>query len=639
MTCHFKTESRKMATGGCVKDELTCALCLEMYKEPRLLTCFHTFCKTCIEQLMEKGNVSCPLCRSVCKSVSILDFPLNVYIQTQVAFIKHESKCDLCEKDLNIKSKCIECDQFLCENCSTFHLKIKSCKTHQVVEMIESNEKSNTPILKVKKDSYCDKHPDEILRFYCTQCELPVCRDCKHTLHEGHKSEDIQDRVKDARNWLEMLCKQIDLEISCYNNQRNSMVNLKDFVDKNVRSLDLLEQNLITIVKTKCAELKSEMKQLSEGTTEEVTNRKIEIDRNISQTKSKKNYIGQILLHGSDSDIFQCKSQLSTVPDINISSNFKHLELSMPLFVELKNIQLPFPTLGHVQSSQLKLGMTVVLKNTFICNVMNKYISSICLSPLDQDIGLISFRHHNIVVGIKMENTIAYNSKGEINKAFAIPSQLDIAVGEDQGLYYFEDIPPKESKKECRGCIRIYKKGKTTSGAFPCQRPISLDLFRNGDLAILDVDFKLSRVKFPNLVKTHLLNKICEIKLVAPIKIACGEGDDLWIADPGSGYIVVFMLFDNNCQFIFKFDPCEHLKLPNKFTPNGICMYASFLNYAVIVDSMNNCVLTVSKDGKFCDIILDHRHALESPTFVDCKNDILWVCDKKNRIRIYEITK
>ncbi|CAC5358946.1 TRIM56 [Mytilus coruscus] len=624
-----------MATGGCVKDELTCALCLEMYKEPRLLTCYHTFCKTCIQQLMEKGNVSCPLCRSVCKSVSLSDFPLNVYIQTQITFIKHASKCDLCEKEVNINSKCIECDQFLCENCSTFHLKIKSCKTHQVVEMIESNEKSNTPILKVKKDSYCDKHPDEILRFYCTLCELPVCRDCKHTSHEGHKSEDVHDRVQDARNWLEMLCKQIDLEISCYNNQRNSMVNLKDFVDKNVRCLDLLEQNLITLVKTKCTALKSEMKQLSEGTVKEVTNRKTEIDRNISQTKSKKNYIGQTLLHGSDSDILQCKSQLSAVPDLNLSSNFKHLELSMPLFFENASIQLPVPTLGYVQSGQLKLGMTVVLKHTFMCNVINKYISSICLSPLDPDIGLISFRHDNTVVGSKMENIIAYNSKGDVNEVFPIPSQFDIAVRGDRGLYYYEDIPSKVGQKECTGCIRIYKRGETTIESYPCQRPISLHLFGDGDLAILDVDLTFSRVKFPELVLlTCHLDKLCDINLVSPIKIACGDDDDLWIADPGSGYIVVF---DKKCQLKFKFDPCEHLKLPNKFRPNGICMYRSFLNNAVIVDSMNNCVLTVSKDGKFCDIILDHRHALESPTCVACKRNILWVCDKKNRICVYEI--
>lgn len=624
-----------MATGGCVKDELTCALCLEIYKEPRLLTCYHTFCRTCMEQLLEKGNVSCPLCRSVCKSDSILDFPLNVYIQTQIAFIKHASKCDLCEKEVNIKSKCIECDQFLCENCSTFHLKIKSCKTHQVVEMIESNEKSNTPILKVKKDSYCDKHPDEILRFYCTQCELPVCRDCKHTLHEGHKSEDIQDRVQGARNWLEMLCKQIDLEISCYNNQRNSMVNLQDFVDKNVNCLDLLEQNLITIIKTKCTALKSEMKQLSEGMVKKVTNRKSEIDRNMSQTTSKKNYIGQTLLQGSDADILQCKSQLSTVPDLNLSSNFKHLELSMPLFIEQANIKLPVPTLGHVQSGQLKLGMTLVLKHTFMCNVINKHISSICLSPVDPDIVLISFRHDNSVIGSKMENIIAYNSRGEVKEVFPIPSQFDIAIRGDQGLYYYEAIPSKMGQFNCTGCIRMYKRDKTTIGAFACRRPISLDLFGNGDLAILDVELTFSRVKFPNQVLlTHHLDKLCDINLVSPIKIACGEDDDLWIADPGTGYIVVL---DKKCQLKFKFDPCEHLKLPNKFRPNGICMYHSFLNNAVIVDSMNNCVLTVSKDGKFCDILLDHRHALESPTCAACKGNILWVCDKKNRICVYEI--
>ena len=48
---------------------LTCPVCLELVKEPQtLMQCFHSYCKPCTHQLMQKQNnvppgVKCPLCK------------------------------------------------------------------------------------------------------------------------------------------------------------------------------------------------------------------------------------------------------------------------------------------------------------------------------------------------------------------------------------------------------------------------------------------------------------------------------------------------------------------------------------------------------------------------------------------------
>ena len=62
-----------MATGGVTGEEelysfdlFECSVCLEslINKQPRLLSCGHTFCTPCL-QLMSIGNiVNCPKCRS-----------------------------------------------------------------------------------------------------------------------------------------------------------------------------------------------------------------------------------------------------------------------------------------------------------------------------------------------------------------------------------------------------------------------------------------------------------------------------------------------------------------------------------------------------------------------------------------------
>ena len=47
-----------------------CALCLEEFKQPKILPCSHTFCLQCLEELIRThpGNkFPCPECRAIMK--------------------------------------------------------------------------------------------------------------------------------------------------------------------------------------------------------------------------------------------------------------------------------------------------------------------------------------------------------------------------------------------------------------------------------------------------------------------------------------------------------------------------------------------------------------------------------------------
>ncbi|MGH0180527.1 UNVERIFIED_CONTAM: hypothetical protein FKN15_004475 [Acipenser sinensis] len=48
-----------------LKDELTCAICYDLFTEPVMLGCMHHFCKACIVTFWRgvRGPVSCPQCR------------------------------------------------------------------------------------------------------------------------------------------------------------------------------------------------------------------------------------------------------------------------------------------------------------------------------------------------------------------------------------------------------------------------------------------------------------------------------------------------------------------------------------------------------------------------------------------------
>ncbi|CAF1022232.1 unnamed protein product [Brachionus calyciflorus] len=46
-------------------DILNCSICLDRYKEPKILPCHHSFCAACINRLKINGSVTCPNCRLV----------------------------------------------------------------------------------------------------------------------------------------------------------------------------------------------------------------------------------------------------------------------------------------------------------------------------------------------------------------------------------------------------------------------------------------------------------------------------------------------------------------------------------------------------------------------------------------------
>ena len=62
-----------MATSGLTENleqQLECPVCLDQFKEPKVLPCLHIFCKMCLEGVLVKGKdgtwtIRCPECRKV----------------------------------------------------------------------------------------------------------------------------------------------------------------------------------------------------------------------------------------------------------------------------------------------------------------------------------------------------------------------------------------------------------------------------------------------------------------------------------------------------------------------------------------------------------------------------------------------
>ena len=189
-----------------LKNKLECTICLTDYTDPKLLPCFHVFCKQCLEPLVIQDHdglsLQCPICRHSTKlppkGVAALqsDFHVEHLFEIRDAFEKAKqpqtTRCEKCEDD-NTTGFCRDCGEFICDACTTLHRKWKQFKSHEIISLEEVQTEATNLVLPKKQVSYCPRHPESILKIFCETCSELICIDCTIKLHQGHNYDLVAD--------------------------------------------------------------------------------------------------------------------------------------------------------------------------------------------------------------------------------------------------------------------------------------------------------------------------------------------------------------------------------------------------------------------------------------------------------------
>ena len=185
--------------------QLECSLCLDNFKEPKLLPCFHVFCKSpCLEKLVAKDGQSlqCPTCRHIvqlsAKGVSGLqsDFHIDHLFEIRDAFNKAaestDTICGSCEEG-KATGYCRDCGQFVCDDCQAAHRRLTITKNHKIITLDEVRAQATNLIPPKTLVSFCPRHQESVLKIYCETCSVLICTDCTIRLHQGHNYDLVRD--------------------------------------------------------------------------------------------------------------------------------------------------------------------------------------------------------------------------------------------------------------------------------------------------------------------------------------------------------------------------------------------------------------------------------------------------------------
>jgi len=143
-------------------DDMTeCSICTEVFTDPRVLPCIHTFCLNCLlnygKDKQPGDSMPCPMCR---KEFTIPDDGLagtqkNFFMEKLLHFRQLSASqeaqhipCDVCSNDeasagetAKPASKyCVQCQQNYCEQCSMYHRNMKSSSSHTQVDIGKESE-------------------------------------------------------------------------------------------------------------------------------------------------------------------------------------------------------------------------------------------------------------------------------------------------------------------------------------------------------------------------------------------------------------------------------------------------------------------------------------------------------------------
>ena len=219
-----------------VKKEIECPVCQEQFsetKEPKILKCFHTFCKSCLEGWLRQqggGALSCPNCRRIteCPNDDINSLPSNLFYKQMLDIVTAYSgrgqedspHCGNCDERKSLKFYCAECNHFLCEVCAGAHKKMKALSGHQVKEI--GKFKPSDARDYARRANTCKQHNDEV-RFFCEHCKTCICRDCAILDHEDHKKMSLEKELEKKKSEIEVKIEEVLVNGSRLKNQKESL--------------------------------------------------------------------------------------------------------------------------------------------------------------------------------------------------------------------------------------------------------------------------------------------------------------------------------------------------------------------------------------------------------------------------------
>ena len=590
-------------------ENLACPVCYQVFRNPKYLPCYHSYCEECLEKMLKQSKIICPECRkeTAVPAGGVKEFPNNFFINRLVdEFIlkrkvegEEDVKCDKCDEDDPVVSYCPDCSLFLCQVCNEAHKRDRSSRGHGIVPLTELRSNKDVPIQAKVKVPLCKEHDYE-LKHYCETCEQLVCLYCTMKEHNDHSHDTVKKVADKHRIELQKITAPVEEMIRGLSEAHNNIDKMKmkvrqqgdevnkqidhkydELIQKLLQQKERLKQQAHDAVSQKEKALTVQLEEVEyvEAEVLGMEELKVAIEKSSDQEalSAKKQMIDRM------QQIADKYNKLNIHPLQSATMEFISAKESCPQFGELLTHVDPYTSEVKLCPNHITVGtkveFTIITKyrNGSQCSIGGSQVSV----QLKSDTGEVTS------VQVKDNNDGSYvascvpQGSGQM-KLFAYINGQEI-----KGNPYHFTVQCKVDYTT----LTAYKASKIVNKSGNMEYPWGIAFNKNGTWAVADLTKPCVYIydKKDQLIKSFGNKKHFE----SPIGIAFDDDNNIYVGDRAS---VIVKKFDFKGTYLLQLDG----QRAGLCDPVGITVHN---NRVYVADYDCHCVFVFQTNGQFCHTI------------------------------------
>jgi len=284
--------ARPKSAGKELDDMTECCICTEVFTDPRVLPCIHTFCFKC---LLNCGRGRQPGDRM---------------------------PCPLCREKFTIPNDGLAGIKKNFEKQTLIHARIK--QKHQ-----KAQRSSDTQM------TMCKQHKDKQIEAFCRDCKITVCVKCVITSHKTHDWVDIEKVAEDLRKLVlsdnhktsEAWKKTEELRQRVEKEKNDVIKHLAGIEDE----INTAADKLIAAIQRDKEKLLSEVESIKLKQVKQLETVKQELEQHMTALDSFKRYSETLLSSGTACDVTRSANSLHDTADELMKFDVDgHVDSSLP---------------------------------------------------------------------------------------------------------------------------------------------------------------------------------------------------------------------------------------------------------------------------------------------------------------------
>ena len=432
-----------------LKKQVTCSICLDTYTDPKIISCFHTFCCKCLEEHARQN-------------------------QRQGKF-----RCPECQAEINLPEG------------NRFDRLPTSFHQNSLVGLLETEDREA-----LLRPPFCSQHKNERLRYFCSTCEACICPVCLAKNHRRHEFDVIEKAAEKDTKF-------IMLNVQTIKEKAN-------FLQEEIRKFEKTSEDVETIIAiakqqvseaaehviTKTLQQKKQLLESLEMTRrkriEKINSAKQELESLVKQIHQAAQFAENLVQRSPGWDIIKTRTTLK-----HKFQELRGVEISRhhpTTFVKFTAASQQDLKLGFIQltEKQAKAATSTVegLHQTFQAGVEAEF--TLCPKTAEGEICNQADLNDQVELLIKPTKdvtNVSVEEKGEGNLRLKftpeVPGAYDVEVkinGENLPTSPFT-IPVEEHQLVVVGELDLkFNQGQGFKG------PIGIAINKQGDIAVADYD-------------------------------------------------------------------------------------------------------------------------------------------------------